>query len=504
MTAPSLPVVDDGSSESEVELHYGARTVPLDGPRVYAKTRNVWIRPKPTTREPWIGFLWFGGSVKLKDPTPIPGWGCNTGWYAIEPRGYVCVDGKRSTLDPNDPLVQALAPLGPDSTLPDPHPHYGESIDAVRYSTLPDETTMRKREPEFARMQGPKTPASDLVVQERQARELAHELAALSNDPETPIWLVPGLPENLRDRHPHLVKGSAVAWTRELQHAGRTLLLTDDLSWVPKDRVRPLPPVEFQGIHLGADVQLPIAFFRDDQRHEYRRTPDGHFEITQTTHALHSWVKLTGERAYEGKTTYVELGNGNWLDKDDAVIPEPRELTPWGAPVFGVDATGRTPPGRATWVQVSIRGGWLVAYEGTQPVFATLISAGRGGPPHGSKPTGSTASTPTGWYNITGKFTTATMIAPDRLVHSAVAWAQNFVGPYSLHSAYWHNGWGYGKSGGCVNLSPKDSYFLFHFTEPVLPEGWHGVRWEPELEPSTGVVIEKGPWRPLEPAVKSE
>ena len=35
-------------------------------------------------------------------------------WYAIEPRGFVCVDGKRATLDANDPVLRALEPHAPD------------------------------------------------------------------------------------------------------------------------------------------------------------------------------------------------------------------------------------------------------------------------------------------------------------------------------------------------------------------------------------------------------
>ena len=59
---------------------------------------------------------------------------------------------------------------------------------------------------------------------------------------------------------------------------------------------------------------------------------------------------------------------------------------------------------------------------------------------------------------------------------SEVPFTQNFSGPYALHAAYWHDDWGVGKSGGCVNLAPIDARRIFAWTEPRLPPGWHGVR----------------------------
>jgi lipoprotein-anchoring transpeptidase ErfK/SrfK len=65
---------------------------------------------------------------------------------------------------------------------------------------------------------------------------------------------------------------------------------------------------------------------------------------------------------------------------------------------------------------------------------------------------------------------------------------QNFSGPYALHTAYWHDDWGDGASGGCVNLSPLDARYLFDFTEPRVPPGWHAVRREAG-GPTTRVVL---------------
>jgi lipoprotein-anchoring transpeptidase ErfK/SrfK len=120
-----------------------------------------------------------------------------------------------------------------------------------------------------------------------------------------------------------------------------------------------------------------------------------------------------------------------------------------------------------------------------------MISPGRGGAPIPGREPIETASTPTGTFKITGKFATATMVAPHDLVHSDVPWTQNFSGPHALHGAYWHDSWGNPKSAGCVNVSPIDGKWLYEWTEPVVPDGWHGLRWQPRQEPATTFIVHR-------------
>ncbi|HTU57186.1 MAG TPA: L,D-transpeptidase, partial [Polyangiales bacterium] len=121
-----------------------ARTEQPSAPRVYAKTRFVWIYGEPNAERQWIGFLRSGNSVALRSTKPLAGPGCGA-FYAIEPQGYVCADGKRATLDPNDPVYQAVAPFATKSDSPTPH-RYAESLGAARYTTLPTEEQQTWRE----------------------------------------------------------------------------------------------------------------------------------------------------------------------------------------------------------------------------------------------------------------------------------------------------------------------------------------------------------------------
>ncbi len=465
---------------------YRSPSVIIDGSRrVYALTRNVWIQPKPSSADSWVGFLWFGSSVRVREPEPASGPGCSGAWYAVDPRGYVCVDDERATLDPNHPVVQGLTPHSPQLDSPWPH-RYGESIDLQRYLELPRERTQRAREWYYRSHQA-------LLARARGGDTIEALLGIDISLLQADQLLLPPLPKTLQIDRERLKPRSTVAWSREQLHEGRSFLLSSDLTWVPKDRVKAYPTVTFKGVHLGREAKLPLAFFRGRPRPRYTQSSAGEFEPSEDLFPRLSWVELSGRSERRGSDTYLETRRpGVFVLESDAVVPKLAAATPWGTALDAEQDAAAPSRGRATWIEVSILGGWLLAYEGRTPVFTTLVSAGRGGPPHGNVEPIETASTPVGRFKITGKFATATMVAPTELVHSEVPWAQNFSGPHALHAAYWHDGWGELKSGGCLNVSPSDGHWLFReFTEPRVPPGWHGVRWLAQLEPATTLLIRR-------------
>jgi hypothetical protein len=410
--------------------------------------------------------------------------GCET-WYAIEPRGYVCVDGKRATLDADDPELVAIREVSPKVDQPWPH-RYAESLGAERYMTLPTEKEQRQREAGFeAHLKK--------VAAARSGGERDPSLEGVDLTPgNDSVFALPSLPPGLQIQRTTLRRRSAIAYSRQIEHLGRTFLLTADLTYLPKDRAKLYDKVVFQGIHLTKNEgRLPIAFFRKRDRPRYRKNGAGEMEEDGVFRRL-GHVELTGKHELLGETEYLETRDAGFFVKEsDAVLPKPSDRTPWGAEVGKPDDTRFQPKGRKTWIEVSVFGGWLIAYEGTEPVFVTLISPGRGGTPIEGKDPVETASTPTGRFNVTGKFTTATMEAPHELIHSDVPWTQNFSGPHALHGAYWHDGWGELKSGGCINVSPIDGKWLYSFTEPAVPKDWHAVRWDPKNEASTTLMVHR-------------
>ncbi len=139
------------------------------------------------------------------------------------------------------------------------------------------------------------------------------------------------------------------------------------------------------------------------------------------------------------------------------------------------------------WIDVDLAGQTLVAYEGKRPVYATLVSTGRG-------PEGSDTATPKGTHRIWVKLTTTNM---DNLEHEDadshyliedVPYVQFFDHAVALHGAFWHQDFGRVHSHGCVNLAPLDARWLFGFTLPHLPAGWSAV-FPSTLEPGTAIRV---------------
>src|SRR5690606_30672791 len=106
--------------------------------------------------------------------------------------------------------------------------------------------------------------------------------------------------------------------------------------------------------------------------------------------AYHEKLRLTGRfRTIEGLRFWA-TENGLWVrHKDVTVVRRRHEL-----PEFASDGQ--------KWLDVSIVTGTLVAYEGTKPVFATLVSVGRDrlGDPE------TTASTARGTFRVLQKHIT--------------------------------------------------------------------------------------------------
>jgi hypothetical protein len=495
--APNPPAAASASSATvaPVPPASGSASGAPAGPRIYSKARHAWINYTPSLSSGWIGYLGLGDSVPLRSDKPSPGEGCAGPFHPVEPRGWVCLD-ERTTLDPNDSAYVALRRFAP--RLDTPHPHsYGESRGARRYFSVPNEREQHRREYELAKhleqlralregkYEGKKVPVTLDGVDPRPSGATAPDLLRF-------------VPPHTYEERDYISPLSAVAWTAEFDAQGRTWVVTPDFAYMPKDKVSPYPRSTFRGVHLGEGARLPLAFFRKEPRPKYARKADGGVEPAGASWPRLAWVQLTGEEVSAGGRAYLAtIEPGVLADKRDATVPRLAPRTPWGAPVQGATAeelqatpagAQKPPEGRRTWVEISVLGGWMVAYEDTRAVFATLISPGRGGVPIRGVDPVETASTPTGVFRVDGKFWTATMVNK-AWVHADVPFVLNFHGPHAIHMAYWHDRWGEQMSGGCVNLAPEDARWFFLWAEPPIPEGWHGVRSDPEAGPATSVIV---------------
>jgi len=399
---------------------------PSAPPRLYVRAHSLPIHADASLAGRWIGTLAAGDSVDLRDEPPRSAPGCAS-VRAVVPRGWACADGDGATLDARDAVWLALQAHAPDYASAWPYT-YGESRGARRHRSLPDV--------------------------------------------ETPEW-----PTSLLDRTAAIAPRSTVAWLDEVDSGGTRWLRASDMSFIRKDRVEAFEQVPFHGVKIGqgaADAQLPLAFFKRVAHAKYRRDGDRRLLATKDTWPRLAWIGLTGRTEKHGRATYWETReDGVWIDARDAAIVVP-----------DVSAAPQGP--HATWIEVAALQGWLIAYEGDSPVYATMISAGKLGAARPVAEEGAreahqaAATTPIGTFRIREKLLTATLESDlddgSEFVHAEVPWSQRFYDKYLLHTAYWHDQWGEGHSGGCVNLSPVDAMWLFGWTEPKVPEGWHAVR----------------------------
>jgi hypothetical protein len=112
------------------------------------------------------------------------------------------------------------------------------------------------------------------------------------------------------------------------------------------------------------------------------------------------------------------------------------------------------------WVSVDLYEQVLIAYEGETPVFATLISSGMSDWP-----------TNEGSFNVYLRRERTTMSGanglPDFYLLEEVPWTMFFDGDIALHGTYWHDGFGYRHSHGCVNMSIMDAHWVWDWSADV-------------------------------------
>jgi L,D-transpeptidase catalytic domain len=164
----------------------------------------------------------------------------------------------------------------------------------------------------------------------------------------------------------------------------------------------------------------------------------------------------------------VRVDDGAWMLSRDLARPN---RAPVPIEVGGANGANEANGANVRWVDVDSATQTLVAYEGARPVYATLVSTGRGPADGGS-------ATPLGVHRVWVKLYASDMAnvqhegSEPHYSLEDVPYVQFFDNSVALHGTYWHGDFGHPRSHGCVNLSPLDARWLFDFTEPRLPDGW--------------------------------
>jgi hypothetical protein len=319
----------------------------------------------------------------------------------------------------------------------------------------------------------------------------------------------------------------------------RRFAVTVDLRLVPTTKVKPDTGSPFHGTELGPNATLPLAWVTAEKARTYQLIKDKDEARAADELPQRVIVPLSGTaRIKQGERYYqTQKDKTVWLRAVDLAVVDRAPTLP--------DAAEKG----EKWIDIAITQQTLVLYEGKQPIYATLISTGRDrlGDPK------TTLSTPRGSFRLQSKHVAAAMDSEEnssvcggsrartssttasaaatieRLTQAQakgtklgeedrrrllniekgrdpeygitvrrgaagfelrdVPWIQYFAAGYALHGAYWHDVFGTPRSHGCVNLSPIDARIVFRWTDPPLPDGWHGINVGSDMGQGTAVVI---------------
>jgi hypothetical protein len=264
-----------------------------------------------------------------------------------------------------------------------------------------------------------------------------------------------------REFDPH----SGLHFSRLVQFEGRQYYQLVGGGYVPAAEVTPARPSSFSG--QAIEPGGPRFAWVGDRETQVRSMPGKGRVVARL--GRRAAVPLL-EQSPAGRPRWVRIGEGEWVRARDLHMPTP------AAPPSGLGPDDR-------WVDVDTETQILTAYEGSRPVWSTLVSTGRG--PN---------STPRGTFRIWAKLATGEMsdegedIDDEPYLMQGVPWVMYFNEGVALHGAYWHDRFGARRSHGCVNLAPRDAAWLFGWARPHLPAGWTGVL-PARSEPGSIVVV---------------
>lgn len=255
--------------------------------------------------------------------------------------------------------------------------------------------------------------------------------------------------------------GFAVALIEEKTFDGGAYGRTSHNLWVPMRDLGPSRPSAFKGEALPGPHTLsespggmPFAWVLPEKA-RVRSKPGG--AASAESKARFELVPVL-EEAQGGR--FLRIAASAWIAASDVRRPSVSE------PPSDVNVEAGE-----KWIDVDLAAQTLVAYEGKKPVFATLVSTGKG-------KQGAPNATPIGTSRIWIKLLSTDM---DNLEDEnasryyrmeSVPYVMFFSKGVGLHGAYWHRSFGNVRSHGCVNLAPLDAQRLFWWTSPHLPAGW--------------------------------
>ena len=239
----------------------------------------------------------------------------------------------------------------------------------------------------------------------------------------------------------------------------------------------PSPEVHFQGVALGKDAELPLAFFRGKDRPKYGGRRAASWWRRAEKWPRLSRVELTGNEIEVKSEKYLETREaGLWVKESDAVVPKRAPPRPGAKRRRERRArAGRAAPGSKPAFE-----GLAGRVRGHAAVYVTLISPGRGGTPSPARirwrrrrrrsaaSTSPASSRPPPWKRPAST-STPTCPGPRTSAAPTRSTAPTGTTTGATEERRLRQRLADRRQAGCSS-GPSRRF----------PTGWHGVRWRPE------------------------
>ncbi|MCP4606779.1 MAG: L,D-transpeptidase [Proteobacteria bacterium] len=420
---------------------------------------KVNIFEKPDMDSKRLGYFRKGQRTRLGNPEFVSE-SCPKGWFKLPEGGFVCQG--RGMLVGTKPRYIRRAPPKPRVDELDPYRHGFVRKDwTPSYKLIPTEEQLWHPP---TREIGEDAPADGGPA----PTETAHHD---ENESDGGVDYYRYAKKQFRSVRALLSRGFwiSVAARRFDDKTHRYYYETIEGDFVPGENVHLIKPPRFKGYEVLGDSPLPAVIVKD--RHaSFFGLRRGKFRGIGPVERLS--VYRVFEISEQRNAKFFKIEGERWLKSTQT------ELFEIGKPPDDIGD-------KQKWIRVDLTRQILEAYEGSMPVYVTMVSTGL--------PESEETVTPKGRFRITFKHLTDDMAGTvgDDEVYSVedVPWVQYIHRNIALHASFWHSSYGRPKSHGCINIAPADARWLFNWTEPKLPAGWHGVTAKDDNH-ATIVIIE--------------
>lgn len=489
---PSEPAPAEPAAPAEPERDPGPPK------RIFTKKFVANVRVGPNAEALRIGYLRAGAVLQATTAEPVGFEGCRRGWYELTTGGFVC-NGRDVTAFLGDRLPESRA-TQPDRTARLPYryafarrdrtpvyrrmptdeeaaqyegyviPGSEPAVDPSADPSMPAGLGGAEQVPLAQAEPAPPTPAEAPAIAPAPTADVA-PAEEEEDDPALPtLQSLQGENEGVLERW--MMMGFYVSLDRDFRTGTRRYWRTQQNGYIPFSWLGLRGGSEFHGVQLTEEAPLPVAFVMA------RSTPVVELvDETRTRRAgvwdYHRAFRVTGTMEIRN-VEYLVSAEGPLVRRTDATLIEPATRPEGIGP-------------EEKWIDVDLTQQNLVLYEGDRPVYATLISSGV---IQREDVEELNHATPTGLFRIRSKHV-ATAMDGDNAFDGPysiedVPYVMYYESGYAIHSAFWHDLFGRPKSHGCVNAAPEDARVIFDWTDPQVPERWHGAY---PAEESEGTAI---------------